>query len=268
MCSTLAKPLVEPMFPVLLETTELPPLTEQPSNAQTDLPLAEIEDPIVVPNLPVSIDCRMTGFNVDVVNNVKIDKLNVTIWWDAVINDVTKVYFVRHGTAIRQLFPSYDEEMSFDFDDPVPVVDNTNEFMKSMKLPSMDKYALHAFQICVSYNGANLDDFPWDSAPKHVVDFAALPAASSNDLSQDSQDSIVKIESVDIKDINGGSNKSAVSWIVVLASLFVAILCFTLMSIVFIYYTCCRQRKMRQIFVKNILPAQASYEKPIPIIAA
>lgn len=84
------------------------------------------QPPIVVPNLPVSIDCQMTGFNVDIVGNVKTEKLNVTIWWDAIINDMTKVYFVRHGTAIRPLFVSYGDEISFDYEDPVPVVDDNS----------------------------------------------------------------------------------------------------------------------------------------------
>lgn len=131
-----------------------------------------------------------------------------------------------------------------------------------MKLPAMDKTALHAFQICVSYNGASLEDFQWEDAPKHIVDFAAAPALANADSS-------VNTDGVEIKETNcNGSNKPALSWIVVLTSLFVAILCFTLMSIVVLHYTCCRQHKMRKIFVKNVISPESSNEKPIPIIAA
>lgn len=87
---------------------------------------SNVQSLIVVPNLPVSTDCQMTGFTADIMGGKKNDKYNVTIRWDAIVDGFPKVYFVRHGSALRSLIFSTSDDILFDYDDPVPVVDDIN----------------------------------------------------------------------------------------------------------------------------------------------
>lgn len=131
-----------------------------------------------------------------------------------------------------------------------------------MSLPSMDKTVLHSFQICAAYGSVSSEDFPWDFALKHIVDLAAY---EDQVVSQSMDDTTVFA----VVNEPCNPNKPNVSWIVVVASLFVAILCFTLMLLVVVHYVCCRRRKVKKIFVKNIATIEPQQvEKPAPIIAA